>query len=272
MTPLRPHGASIGKSPAAALRAGRGGLGGGRLAPAWGAEVVSSNIVGYNKLTLQAGYNLLGNNWNLVGGGDGLITEVLDTKEVSGLDDEGLFTSQLQLWTGRGYTYYGWAGFVGDDPDSAPYNYKWLDQSTLEPVDIDAPKGTAFWIKTDSSADVVFSGEVATEDTISAQVSSGYNLLANPFPETISIQQIQSTNLSGLDDEGQFTSQLQLWTGRGYTYYGWAGFVGDDPDSAPYNYKWLDMSTLEPVTDVTLDIGKGFWIQTGSAADITFTK
>ena len=30
----------------------RGGLGDGRAAPAWGAEVVSSNVVGYQKLTL----------------------------------------------------------------------------------------------------------------------------------------------------------------------------------------------------------------------------
>ena len=227
--------------------------------------------MGYNKVTLQSGYNLLGNNWNLVGGEDGLITDVLDATAVSGLDDNGDFTSQIQLWSGSGYSIYGWSGYLGDDAESAPYNYKWLNKSTLEPVNIDAPKGTAFWIKTASPSSVVFSGEVASEDTLTASVSAGYNLLANPFPETISIQQIQSEDLSGLDDNGDFTSQIQLWTGSGYTIYGWSGYLGDDAESAPYNYKWLNKSTLEPATE-NLEIGKGFWIQTGSSATIKFTK
>ena len=234
------------------------------IGPAWGAEVVSSNIVGYNKLTLQAGYNLLGNNWNLVGGEDGNVTDVLDAKDLSGLDSQGNFTSQIQIWEGDGYAFYGWAGYVGD----ATYDYKWLNQSTLEPVDLPAPKGTAFWIKAGAAADVTFSGEVATNETYTIQVSAGYNLLANPFPETISIQQIQSENLSGLDAQGNFTSQLQLWEGDGYAFYGWAGYTGDPA----YDYKWLNMSTLEPATGVNIDIGTGFWIKTGSNANIDFTK
>ena len=234
------------------------------LAPAWGAEVVSSNIVGYNKITLQVGYNLLGNNWNLVGGQDGFVTDVLDASGLSGLDSQGNFTSQIQLWEGDGYAIYGWAGDVGD----AAYDFKWLDTGTLDPVNIPAPKGTAYWIKTGTSSEVVASGEVASEEKISTQVVAGYNLLANPFPETISIQQIQSEDLSGLDSQGNFTSQLQLWEGDGYAIYGWAGDVGD----AAYDYKWLDTGTLDPATDVNLDIGKGFWIKTGSTANIDFTK
>ena len=222
--------------------------------------------MGYNKVSLQAGYNLLGQNWDLVGGSDGLVTDVLDATNLSGVDmDTGDFTSQIQIWEGDGYAIYGWAGDIGD----AYYNNKWLDESTLEPVSLPAPKGTAFWIKAGTTADVCFSGEVATNATYSISVGAGYNMLANPFPETISIQQIQSDNLSGVDmDTGDFTSQIQIWEGDGYAIYGWAGDIGD----AYYNNKWLDESTLEPVTDVNLDIGTGFWIKTGSNADIVFTK
>lgn len=230
-------------------------------APAQAADVVSSNIVGYNKISLQAGYNLLGNNWNLVGGQDGLVTEVLDATALPGFDGEA-FNSQLQLWTGEGYTIYGWAGNVGD----ATYDYQWLNTTTLEPTAIEAPKGTAFWVKAGAATDVVFSGEVASEDTLTISVTSGYSLLANPFPETISIQNIQSANLPGFDGEA-FNAQLQLWTGEGYTIYGWAGNVGD----AAYDNKWLDTTTLNPAT-VNLDIGKGFWIKSTTAADIVFTK
>ena len=110
--------------------------------------------MGYNKVSLQAGYNLLGQNWDLVGGSDGLVTDVLDATNLSGVDmDTGDFTSQIQLWTGSGYEFYGWAGNIGDDY----YNYKWLDESTLEPVtDVNLGIGQGCWIKTSSDANIVF--------------------------------------------------------------------------------------------------------------------
>ena len=48
----------------------RGGLGGRRdfIAPARAAEVVSSNIVGYEKITIKPGMNLIGNQFLVVGG------------------------------------------------------------------------------------------------------------------------------------------------------------------------------------------------------------
>ena len=235
----------------------------------WAADVVSSNIVGYNKIALNSGYNLLGTQFRLVGGTEGALAEVFDAKELPGLDENGDFQAEVRLWTGTGYRVYGWAGFLGDDEDSAPLNYKWLNQD-YEATEISAPAGTAFWVKTTDSADVVSSGEVPEEDTKTVALSTGLNMVANPFPESISIQTIQSDDLPGLDENGDFTAELRIWTGTGYKTYGWSGFLGDDEDSAPLNYSWLNQDYEK--ANETIAIGTGFWIKTAEPANITFTK
>ena len=235
----------------------------GAFAPAWGAEVVSSNIVGYNKVTLTSGYNLLGANWNLVGGQDGSLTEVMDATKLPGLDvDTEKFGATVQVWNGAGYTSYGWSGEVGD----ADLDNTWLTLS-WDAANVDAAKGTAFWLNSTTASEVTFSGEVASEDSITVDVAAGYNLIANPFPETISIQDIDAASLSPLNvDTEKFGATIQIWNGSGYSTYGWSGEVGD----ADLNNKWLTLSW--DVATATIDIGTGFWINSDKAGTVVFSK
>ena len=229
----------------------------------WAADVVSSNIVGYNKVTLTSGYNMLGANWKLVGGQSPAMAQVMDASDLPAMDLDSLsFNAQLLCWDGAGYAFYGWSGEVGDED----LDNQWLDDQ-YEIADIPAANGTGFWIDTSESATVIFSGEVPAEDAVTVNVSAGYNLIANPFPETISIQKITSTDLPAMDlDSLAFNAQLLTWNGSGYSFYGWAGEVGDEA----LDNKWLDDQYEEATA--TLDIGKGCWIQTSAPGTVTFTK
>ena len=227
--------------------------------------------MGYNKVTLQNGLNLVGNNWKLVGGSIASMTDVLDASTLSGMDlQTGDFPTQIQTWTGSGYETYGWTGYFGDDAESAPYNYKWLDQDS-NIANITTKNGMAFWLNTKEIGTVTFSGEVSSNNTETVTIEIGLNMLANPYPETVSIQTIQAPNLPGMDlSTGDFPTQLQIWTGSGYRTYGWTGYFGDDPESAPYNYKWLDEDSN--IATEQLSIGAGFWISTTQSGSVTFTK
>ena len=88
-------------------------------APAWGAEVVSSNIVGYEKVTLSAGLNLIGSQFVVVGGGTATMNELTTAMDgQSGYDDDSYDpTTELRIWTGSGYAQYGWSGdLLADSP------------------------------------------------------------------------------------------------------------------------------------------------------------
>ena len=97
------------------------------IAPAWGAEVVSSNIVGYEKLTLTPGFNMIGNQFLAVGGDSFQnINEMFkDSSQLTpgGAADEA---DSILVWDGSNYSnvyYY-------DDWDNHWYNTDDIDNAT----------------------------------------------------------------------------------------------------------------------------------------------
>ena len=236
-------------------------------APAWGAEVVSSNIVGYHKLDLSAGLNLIGSQFLSVGGEDKDIQElIVDDGGLAGLDENLLPQTELRVWTGTGYRTYGW------DPDGDPSvpgsDHKWVD-GDLNVVTVDVPAGFSAWISSPSVKTVTFAGEVVDGDTATQTIAGGLALLASPFPEATNLQSIQLDNsFPGLDENLLPQTELRVWTGTGYRTYGW------DPDGDPSvpgsDHKWVDGDLN--VVNVSIPMGNGFWIKSASGGTVTFSK
>ena len=90
---------------------------------------MSSNIVGYQKVTLSKGWNMVGVQFVRVGGDVKNLTDcfVLDDT-FAGYDDDYKFSTQMRIWNGDGYDFYGWAGSSGTDVDDDPsLDYTWTD-------------------------------------------------------------------------------------------------------------------------------------------------
>ena len=147
----------------------------------------------------------------------------------------------------------------------------WLldDMTDLATEDMDIGKGV--WILTSAPATMTVLGEVASGDTYTVNVNEGFNLVANPFPSEISIQDIKMST-AGIDDEYNFQTTLRVWTGTGYRFYGWLdGDDGTNNDMPEWDNAWL----LDDMTDLaseTLSIGEAVWIIAPSAGTVTFTK
>ena len=238
------------------------------------AEVVSSNIVGYNKVTLTSGYNLIGSQFVNIGQDTQDINELFPgSNTLPGLDANGDFQSTLLVWSGSGYATYGWMNATdGTDAGDDSYNSKWVLQDFSDFASVDMTPGMGFWIQSSGDAEATFSGEVPEGDSVDIQLAAGYNLISHPFPEAISIQAVQSDDLLGLDANGDFQSTIQIWTGSGYAIYGWMNATdGTDAGDASYNSKWV-LQDFSDIANVTIGIGKGFWIQTPAAATVTLSK
>jgi len=267
------------------------------VAPAWGAEVVSSNIVGYHKINLVKGFNLVAPQFAYVGS-DSLtrdISTIGDLKDangdsMAGYDSEYIYATRMLVWdsTKQDYVNYGWAGTSPEDIDGASYaslNNTWLDMTTEE-TDDTVDVGQGFWVKADEAGTMTISGEVPSGNNIPAgglviNLVAGFNMVANPYPMEVPVStfgQLADSNgnpMAGYDGEYIYATRMMRWDSakQDYVNYGWAGTSPEDIDGASYanlNNTWLDMTT-EATTD-KIPAGAAVWIKAGSAGTITFPE
>ncbi len=241
--------------------------------PAWGAEVVSSNIVGYQKVTLDTGYNMIGVQFTEVGA-DAAAKELSTVgtlaANMAGFDEDGNYGTLMMVWRNGDYTTYGWSGTSGTEylEDSSLDN-KWLNRDYEEEEDFLA-ETDAVWIKAGSAGSVTISGQVPDGD-VTVPLSVGYNMVACPLPMTVSVSTFGtlSAGMPGFDEDGNYDTLLMVWKDGDYTTYGWSGTSGTEylEDSSLDN-KWLNRDYEE--TDDTIDWGHGVWIKAGTAGSITF--
>ena len=225
--------------------------------PAFAASVESSNVVGYTKVSVGAGYNIIGQQFLAVGGESASVQTITAGE---GFDPWG--TDSIQVWDNAAnqyvdYYYYSEdAGGVGEDCKAG-----WgdLDQVIMEDV---VSAGTAFWANVSEDADVTTVGEVSADTTV--EVKAGYNLVCNPQPAAFDIQDLNPGE--GFDPWG--TDSIQIWDNDANTYIDFyyysedAGGVGDECKAG-----WGDLDQV--IMEYTVPVGCGFWAN--ATDDTTFT-
>ena len=232
----------------------RGGL--DAAPPAWAAEVVSSNIVGYQKVNISAGLSILGTPFVDVGSIEGSLNiqniTPANTETAGGID-------YLRLWDGSQYTEYFYysAADEGVDDDGNP---GWGD-GDQEAVDELINAGSGYWVHSGTSETVTIAGEVT--ETTEVPIIAGLTLVCNPQPVSINIQDIVPSNTEtagGVD-------YLRLWDGTQYTEYFYYSSAdeGVDDDGNP---GWGDDD--QEAVDVTIPPGTGFWVHSGTSEVLTF--
>ena len=265
--------------------------------PAHAADVVSSNIVGYHKIPLKEGLNMLSSQFVVVGT-DSTALDLTDATSVTGqpsFDENGHAQTTIRFWTGRGYDYYNWAGnLTGENPDMAEeiaeeleidpatLNNKWLD-SEYEVADEPLSSGDGFWLYAKNEGTITISGQVRDEDTVTVNLVAGLNIVSSPWPMDLPLTKITVPNQPSFDENGHAQTTIRIWTGRGYDYYNWAGnLTGENPDMAEeiaeeleidpatLNNHWLDSEY--GVSAETIKIGTSFWVYANKAGTIVFSK
>ena len=243
--------------------------------PARGAEVISSNVVGYNKVTLTPGWNMLGSQFLNVGGMVQDVQDLTAKASLAGIDATTYeFHTELYVWNGGGYETYGWSDDDdGTDIDWDESNSKWLDLKQENIVSFPVANGTGFWVKTDAAGEIMFAGEVCSSNSVTQRTSVGFNMLSNPYPMALDVQKIQTVDLPGIDESSyEFHTELYVWNGGGYQTYGWSDADdGTDIDWEESNSKWLDLKQ-ENIVDVTIPVGGGFWVKSDQSGTVTISK
>ena len=238
----------------------------------------SPNIVGYEKISLNVGYNMIGVQFTQVGGEDLPLSTVATLDDsMAGFDEEGTYATEMQVWDGSNYTTYGWAGTSPEEfMEEASLNNQWLDYNDYVSVDDSLSAGAGFWIKVSSgtAGTLTIAGEVPSTDTVAVPLVAGFNMVANPYPGSAVVSDfgVLDSGLAGFDEEGTWKTEMQYWDGANYKTYGWAGTSpGEYMDESSLDNKWLDYNDYELVSD-SIPFGHAVWIKAEKAGTITFSS
>lgn len=219
--------------------------------------VSSANIVGYVKSVQQDGLQIITSPF-----GGGTLNEIAPT---NGLGGTTLSTADnVYLYVpGEGYKNYFLAGDVGN-PE---YNYKWFDNETGTLATNVIPAGQSFWYRSrvGTTNEVVFSGNVVLDNSITNQIVEGLQLISSPYSASLDLNSLGLTNgLGGTTLSSADNIHLYV-PGEGYKNYFLAGDVGN-PE---YNYKWFDNETGTLATN-KISMETGFWYRCRKTGGFTW--
>lgn len=232
--------------------------------------VESANIVGYNTVAINPGYNMFAVNFKQMGEGQSI---KIDELFPGGGKSDTVFTygataanaDKVLVWdntSGEYTTYFLYKIKKG----SSEKDYYWVDSSMNLATDAAFKNGDAFWFykRGSSAVSANVSGEVELSDVKEVDINGGYNMIGSFFPGGWTI-----------NDDTFYTAAY--WQASGATYGATAAaadklMVWDNSineyntyflykikkGSSDKDYKWVD-SSMNLATGNVMTPGKGAW-------------
>lgn len=241
-------------------------------APAFTAEVESSNIVGYQKIALNANkMDILGQSFQTIGS---------EATSVQSIGVDGNFSEEgsdwIMVWDDETRTYtrlYYWGdsvdGVFADDSYATSLGAGWGDPDQIV-VSASVNPGRGFWAQAENGGSLVISGEVPSSGEVITSANK-MKLVANPYPVATDVQTI---GVSGdFSEEG--SDWIMVWDDETRTYtrlYYWGdsveGVFTDDSYATTLGAGWGDPNQI--VVNYTIPAGRGFWVNSELGGSLVF--
>jgi len=255
----------------------RGGLGGRRdfIAPARAAEVVSSNIVGYEKINVPVNsQDIIGIQFQNVGGDGSLSIQNIKTEGFGDWGDDWIKVydpSTSRYTTARFYGEDAGGVYLDDTYDEdTKLASGWGDTDQIA-VGLTLDAGQGVWTQAESGGKVIVSGEVTSGNTVSVPVNS-MTLVANPLPMSVNIQKIKTEGYGDWGDDWikVYDPSTSLYTTARYYGEDAGGVYLDDTydEDTKLASGWGDTDQI--VVNLTIEAGQGFWTQAENGGILTF--
>jgi len=212
-----------------------------------------SNIVGYQKITLQEGRNLIGVNFRNTGQNTYYnVQDVIDTSTLQG-GQTLLGSDRLYIWDAAAQEYVRlWLYETG----------QWVDEEAGTYAEQKIYPGDAIFLIAQAATETVVSGEVMDDvQTFTHAALDGRSMIASAWPVDIGVQDISFSGLVG----GQTmlgSDRMYLWdTNTGDFVMLWLHETG----------QWVD-EKAEAYADQVISAGSGFFIIKQNADELTEGK
>ena len=206
--------------------------------------MVSSNIVGYQKVEIQPGFNFVAPQFTAMG--DTAID--LQSIRLDVADDDATGSENIQILDENGnpvaqYYWFAKDWFGGDKSG-------WFDGDTGTLAEVDLENGMSVLVEGIDDSTLTIFGEVPETDAASTAVA-GFNFVGNSSPSAINIQDLQ-INVADEDATGSDNIQILDENGNPIAQYYWFAkdWFGGEKSG------WFDGDT-GALADVELAPGQG---------------
>ena len=212
---------------------------------------MSSNIVGYNKVDVTASsFDILGSQFTNIGDVD---------IDIQDLFSEGIAEGdRILFFNGNGYDGYTYSDITFDESFNL-LGAGWQDDNTQIRANRVIVPGEAFWIRSTTSKQLTFSGEVSVTNVYSFVGGNANQLVALPVPQVVNLQDVSFKNIADGD-------RIQVYNGSGYDAYTYSEVTFDENFNL-LGAGWQDDAT-QFRTDKKVNLGKGFWIKAAGTIEI----
>ena len=241
-----------------------------------GDGIESSNTVGYNTVTINKEYTILGIPFT---GTTGAAMSIQDAVPYCAGMTKGAAASaadNIQIMDSEGNyeTYFMCNGYKGKGTITGG-DGKWVKSTESAVSTTTMPAGTPFWYVSKNYATpytITVAGQVLSTDSSQTPLNVTYQLIANPYPCDLPLNDgvpfvegmtkgaaaSAADNIQIMDDEGNYATYFMC---NGYK--GKGTITGGDG-------KWVKSTESAVSTDV-LPVGKGGWFVRKSASLVNIT-
>ena len=238
---------------------------------------MSSNIVGYEKLTIPANaMTIKGVQFKTVGDTQ---NDVVTLQSIVPDGYSELGSDWIMIWdpSTRQYTD---AYYWGESAEGGVYSSPDDDAECLGPgwgdgdqtvIDITLDHGQGFWTKSVAGGTLTVSGEVSDNNSVTVPANA-MTLVTSTYPGELDIQNIVPTGYSELGSDW-----IMVWDASTRQYTD-AYYWGESAEGGVYSSPDDDAECLGPgwgdgdqtVINITLTAGQGFWTKSVAGGSLAF--
>lgn len=234
-------------------------------------DAVSSQIIGFQCVTLLPGHNFVGLNFKNGDSGGFDVQKLFDTAPLKGGDTRD-DADRLILWDATAQQYVDLWLFDsgGGQPD---LDGKWIDPATGGVASRTVSPGNGFWLlnTADAAVKVVLAGDVEAAASVAHTVAAGYNLIASAWPVDKTVGEM---NLDGCT--GGLTrataDRIILWDAAARKYVELWRFDSGGAQPA-FDGTWIDRATGDVAgPERVIPAGTAVWVIRRTAGELAEAK
>ena len=236
--------------------------------------VPSANVVGYSKVTLDDGFNMIRTPFQ---DGDANV-DIQDLFDTSGLKAgaDSSSADAIYFWDNAGLKYDIFFLHDGLGKGNLEKAGKWVDKDTSTiAVGVIAPETGIFYVRNDvASVTPILNGQAVDEPTgtNSLVLLEGFNMIANPFTSAWllndgSINWLAEGSTAGADSSS--ADAIYFWSNAGLKYD--IFFLHDGLGKGNLNKagKWVDKDTSTVDENLAAGLNEGFFYVRNGVGTIT---
>ena len=228
--------------------------------------IESSNVVGYQDITINPGFNMIAFNFQPIDGSENISIQSFVGNKSDLVAGTGAANSdQIQVWDGSAFTVYFYRQYKSTNPNKFTLGPAWVKNGAITAPTTDTiPRGSGVWFArpTTSAAGVIKVSGAVNAAPKTHDIAAGFNMISSAFPATFALNNgpIDWVKCGAVSGTAQANSdQIQVWDGSKFDIYFYRQYKSTNPNKFTLGPAWVKVGAIGTPTTDTVTRGSGVW-------------